>query len=223
MRKLLSFAFLLLFVQTGISQTMISFKDAMPYDENRYADIKASPYLFDTFVKGWITDVEGQQYQPVSMNYNGYSRAFEVRQEDRFISLSPEYYARIDLLPEGQSDTSTFVKNVHPDFRGAFVQRVYESGQIVLIKHFQVGLNENVKNVPNGTVVVKRFSPRDNWYLLTKSDQQLLKLEGNKRRLLKTLGHEKVLNSFLKENKSIDLDTNQGMQALITEWEKLAF
>lgn len=220
MDKLLSLYLLLAFPLLGMSQTMISFQGAAPYDEDRYAEITGSPFFFDTFVKGWIVDNDGVSYDPVQMNYNGYTRSFEVRQGDQFISLSPDFYRRIDLLPAGAQDTITFVKGWHPNFKKTFVQQVYVSDRVLLVKHFQVGLNESVKNIPGQTLEVKRFAHRKDWYLVRKADQTLLKLEGSKKKLLKALGHDKVLSSFLKENKSIDLDTNEGMRLLIKEWER---
>lgn len=219
------FCFALLFLVTQIAwtQTMIPFQDAVLYDEQRYAGIKASPYFFDTFVKGWIFNEEGVRFAPVSMNYNGYTRAFEVRQGDRFISLSSKYYPKVELLVDSKADTITFIRNVHPEFKEAFVQLVYESDRHVLVKTFEVGLNESVKNLPGKTMVTKRFSPRLDWYLITKENQRSQKLTNNKRKILKDLYRGKELSDFLKNNKTIDLNTDKGMKFLIQEWEQRVF
>jgi hypothetical protein len=223
MDKLLPLILLIAFPLLGMGQTMISFKDAAPYDEERYADITGSPYFLETFSKGWIIDEEAIRYDPVQINYNGYTRSFEVRQGDQFIALAPDFYRRIELLLAGDQDTITFVKGLHPGFRKTFVQLIYESDRVLLVKHFEVGLNESVKNIPGKTLTVKRFSRRSDWFLITKADQEITKLEGNKKKLLKTLGQDKALSDFLKANKSIDLDTDEGMELLIEQWERMEY
>lgn len=220
-------ALLTLLLQTVLisawSQTMISFQNAQPYDESRYADISGQVYFFKDFTPGTIIDSKAVHYDPVAMNYNGYTHSFEVRQGDRFISLDPAFYQSV-LFPfnEGK-DTITFVKGVHPAFRNTFVQEVYRSEQLILVKQFIVGLTESQKNIPGGILEVKRFSPRQEWYLIKTSSQTRLKLDNNRRQLLKALGQEKALSTYLKQHKEIDLDTDAGMKMLIKEWERLAF
>jgi len=205
------------------SQTMISFQNAQPYDDNRYADVSGQAYFFEDFTPGSIIDSKGVQYDPVAMNYNGYTHAFEVRQGDRFISLDPAFYQSVLFPVNAGKDTITFVKGVHPAFRNTFVQEVYRSEQLILVKQFIVGLTENQKNIPGGILEVKRFSPRNEWYLVKTSSKTRLKLDNNKRQLLKVLGQEKALGSYLKQHKEINLNTDAGMKMLIKAWERLAF
>lgn len=218
-----SIAVFLCYSGVGFAQNMISFSEARPYDESRYEDIKASPYFFESFAKAWITDTEGVKYAPVLANFNGYTDEFEVRQEDQFIRLDEQHYSRIALLPEGKVDTVYFIRGVHADFRGKFIQEIYESEQVILVRKFKVGLTSTVINNVGRKDEIKRFSPQNDLFLLKKKDNVLIPLKGNEKKMLKELGHEKELASFLKEDKSVDLNTDQGLAALIKKWETLQF
>lgn len=222
-RFLFPVAALLLSASMMRAQTAISFSEAKPYDKNRYADIKASPYFLESFSTAWITNTEGIKYDPVKANYNGYTEEFEILDGNQFIRLEEKFYNSILLLPEGKVDTVYFIRGVHEDFRGKFIQQLYKSEKVTFVRKFKVGLTSSIINNVGRKDEIKRFSPQNDLFISVAGTKDLIPLKGNANRLLKTLGKEKALKAFLKQNKSIDLDTDQGLIALVKYWEELSY
>ncbi|MEO0340767.1 MAG: hypothetical protein AAF242_16355, partial [Bacteroidota bacterium] len=170
---------------TSISaQTMISFQDAEKYDVKRYADIKGSAYLFKDFVDGYITGVDGVIYDKVSINYNGYEEAFEIKQGDQFITLDEKYYSKIKIVEEGK-DTMTFIRGVHPIFKGRFIELIYRSDNATVVRRHYVGLSETEVNNIGRKEEFKRFLKKTEIRLATGTGSKDIKtLKLNKKKLL---------------------------------------
>jgi hypothetical protein len=209
-----------LFGQKLIAQTGISFAESELYDSDRYKDIKGSPYLFSVFTDAWITDRDGVQYGKVKINYNGYTEEFEVLQGDRFIRLQEQPYAAVKLLDPESQDTITFVRGVHADFRGQFIQLMYQSAQITLVKKFLVNISESSVNTVGRTDEFKRFKAQEMYFLAKETNQPLRTLKSNKKSWIQALGHKKELEAYLKDNK-LNLSKGQNMVQLLQYWEAL--
>ena len=218
--RLLMISLLTLIAGSAYSQAKISFSNAQTIDPDRYAKIKGDAYFFKDFVSGEIIDMEGVTYEDVLINFNAYEEAFEVRNGDRFIKLDGIYYKQVVMEgPEG--DKVTFVRGVHPDFRGKFIQLLHKSDKCTLVKKFKVNFQETTANTVGRTEVFQRFMPLKEYYLVTStgaSGIQQLKL--NKKKLIQTLGHKKELESFIKKEK-IDISTEDGLVSLVEYWGKL--
>ncbi len=206
---------------TSISaQTMISFQDAQKYDEKRYADIKGTAYLYKDFVDGYITGADGVKYDKVAINYNGYEESFEIKQGDQFITLDEQYYSEIKIAQEGK-DTMTFIRGVHPIFKGKFIELIYRSETATLVRRHYVGLSETTVNNVGRKEEFKRFLKKTQVRLATGTGpKDIQTLKANKKKLVQALGHKKELEAFIK-NEKINLDTNAGLAAVIKKWDEL--
>ena len=217
----LLFSLFWLAVTSLSAQTMISFQDAEKYDEKRYADIKGSAYLFEDFIDGYITGADGVLYDKVSINYNGFEEAFEIKQGDQFITLDEQYYSEIKVVKPGQQDTMTFIRGVHPIFKGRFIELIYRSENATVVRRHYVGLSETTVNNIGRKEEFKRFLKKREIRLVTGTGAKDIKtLKHNKKKLLQTLGHKKELEAHIKDQK-IDISSNEGLAALIQKWDEL--
>ena len=210
----------IIYAQSNKSTFVIS--NAKPIDTTRYQDIKGSPYLFKNFVKARITSNEMDIFEEVMVNYNGYTKEFEVKQEDWYTALDGKWYLEVEVLEDdkGEKFSMLFRRGLHEKFNNEFVQICYKGQHIMLIKyHYMDMLTKEVQDVGK-TVEFKRFHPKSIFYLLEGGKLTILK--NKKKALLKTLSHTKELENFIKKEK-INLSNEGEFAKLIGFYEKIAF
>ncbi|GAB5551223.1 MAG: hypothetical protein Sapg2KO_08140 [Saprospiraceae bacterium] len=202
------------------AQKSISFRNAEKYNPDLYKEYRGTPYFFSDFTFGWITGADGVEYDKVKMNYNGHTESFEVLEGDRFISLQEAPYKSIVLLEPETQDTITFIRGVHADFAGKFIQLLYQSDQLTMVNQFSINLVENQVNTVGRTDVLKRFKPQNSYYVKLKKEPKLLLLKSNKKSWAQAFGNKKEIDSFIKENK-LNLSKQEDMVRLLKHIEKL--
>ena len=74
-------------VQAQKDEENALFLNSEKIDDDRYKEMKGSPYLFENWVTGTIIDLDKKTYPVSQINYNGYTQEFEVRKGDSFITL----------------------------------------------------------------------------------------------------------------------------------------
>lgn len=205
---------------TILAQTGISFAESEKYDPDRYKDTNGSPYFFSDFTDGWIKGTDGLEYDRVKMNYNGHTETFEVLQGDRFINLQESPYKSISLLKPETQDTITFIRGVHTDFRGKYIQLLYESEKSTLVNQFSINLAESTVNTVGRTDVLKRFKPQNTYYVKLAKEPKLIQVKGNKKSWTKAFGNKKTIEAFLGKNK-LNLSEEADMVLLLQYIETL--
>ena len=202
------------------SQTMISFTESQDYNESRYRDIKESPYLFKTFIDGYIIGINDTEYDKVSTNFNAYTEEIEVRKGNKFIRLDERFYKSVLLKLEDGKDMK-MIRGIHPFFRGKFIEVLYQEGNTYLTRKHTVKISETSVNNVGRKETFRRFIKEKELYLVTgtgSEDIQLLKTK--KKKLLKALGKKDELTNYIKKEK-IDLSSDKGLVSLIKYWISL--
>lgn len=203
-----------------LAQTGISFAEAGKYDPDRYKGTQGSPYFFTDFTDGWIKGTDGVEYDRVKMNYNGHTETFEVLQGDRFIELQESPYESISLLEPETQDTITFIRGVHADLRGKFIQLLYQSEQSTLVNQFSINFVENTVNTVGRKDVLKRFKRQNTYYIKLAKEPKLILVKGNKKSWTQAFGNKKTIEAFLKKNK-LNLSEEADMVQLLQYIETL--
>ena len=158
-------------------------ENSNPVKDERYQDVKGVPYLFNDFVNGTITDLEGRSYDAM-LNYNGHTQQIEVKRGDQFIILDEKFYRQVDMDWNGQ--TITFMRGVDRLRPNTFMQVLYKGAKVKLIKDFKVDISEQkVQNVGQ-TVYFKRFTTSTVYQMSQLA--KLTRLQLNKKSLSKALG-----------------------------------
>ena len=200
--------------------------NSKPIDADRYEGIKGDPYLFKESVNATLITNDKIVYEDVYLNYNGYSKEFEVKQGEEFIELDRKFYLRIEIpadknnegiVPEGQ-DNLVFVKNAHSRFGDRMVMLIHHGKKGLVIKEFHSSISEKEKQDVGKTIVTKRFFKKNNYYIVEGEDLRSLKL--SKKGIISALGHKSELESFIKKNK-YKVDNDAHLREILAYYEKL--
>ena len=57
-------------------------------DDKRYENFKGSPYMFDDFLNAKIFDNQGEQFENIQLNFNGFTQNFERKFEGELYLLN---------------------------------------------------------------------------------------------------------------------------------------
>jgi hypothetical protein len=216
--KILYLSVLLLFGVVGLfAQSEITLLNSRPVDPDRNDQIKGSPYIFKDWVKADITPTAGLLIEGVDMNFNGYSRQFEIRKGKEFIELEERDFVSITLSsPDESCSTVAFLKYPHSKLNNQYPLFVYNGNKYQLLKDFRVTLVENKVEAPGGTKVFKTFNDVYSYYL--KEDQSLTSIKLNKKDLLEKFNLLGV-EAYIKSEK-LNLSTESGVCQLVSWVEK---
>ncbi|HFA49932.1 MAG TPA: hypothetical protein ENJ95_13070 [Bacteroidetes bacterium] len=197
------------------AQKFTLFNNPLKWDENRYSDIKGSPFFFKDFVEGTIHGIGGEVYDKVKLNLNGYTHNIEVRRRDEYIELQEGAYDMVEVTLAGKNGDTTktvFVTTQIGQFDGRFVQLIYDGEKRKVFNDFLVTISEYKTETPGKTLHVKRFAPKARYFLLEDGELSIFKLK--KKNIVQYLGHKKEIETFLKKNK-IKIDSAEGVAKVL--------
>ncbi|HMQ89602.1 MAG TPA: hypothetical protein PKB07_18520 [Flavilitoribacter sp.] len=157
----------------------------MPIDDKRYADIKENPYFFDDWVVGTVIISSLDKFEDVQVNYNGYTRNFEVKNGDKYIELDERIHKRVEIYAEknpgrfkdNTADTLVFMSGFHPKFADHYALIVYAGKNFVYLKDFSTGISEKTMQDVGRTINIKRFTSKEDLYFLLNGDLIPVKLK----------------------------------------------
>lgn len=220
------FLLLLLAQNLGAQSEDLIFVNGIDVNEERYPDVKESPYLFgDDWHAADLLTKEMNRVPGMLTRYNLYTGEFEVRQEDKFIRLASDRFMRIEFEVDEEGEAADndeekliFQASFHPRFKDRFVNVIYSGPTMVLFRDFRAIIStKTIQNVGD-TVEFKRFHSKVDYYLM--QNGELKTINTKKKSLIKLLGHKKDLESFMKEHK-LDLDSAPDLNKLFTFAETL--
>ncbi len=221
MKKYTTVAALLLFGFSLFSQKFTLFHNAQKWDENRYSEIKGSPYFFKDFVEGDIYDIDGKVSKNILLNLNGYTQNIELRKGSGFIELEEPSYSKVEAVTankKGDMTKTVFVTTDIAQFGGRFVQLVYDGKKRKVYNDFLATISEHKTETPGKTLTIKRFAPKNRYFMLENAKLVIFKLK--KKNVIQQLGHKKEIETFLKKNK-IKVESLEGIVKLLEYVEGL--
>ena len=179
---------------------LVTFENEQPINESKYNDFKGSPYFFDDFVIGNITDKEGVVYENLMLNYNGYEKEFEARRGNKFIIVDDKIIKTVELFPKGKEALSyVFNKNYSATINAKYIILLFQQKKLKLLKAMEVDLNEVTIETPGKTQVNKRFMRRNTYYISENGQFQKIRLK--KKNLIQVLDHPKEVEKYIKKEK----------------------
>ena len=214
------------FAQSEDEKKAFKLTNSQPLKTNRYEDIKGSPYMFKDWVNATIVTNDLISYEDAYLNYNGYSKEFEIRQEGEYIELDRKFYLRIEIpgeknerkiVPEGQ-DKLVFQKNVHRKFGDRMLIMIHLGKKAMVVKEFHVSISEKEHQDVGKTIVTKRFFREYNYYIVR--GDELIPFKVKRKSLINVLGHKSELESFIKKNK-YKVEEDADLRKILTYYETL--
>ncbi len=194
------------------------FTHSSVWEEDRYPNVQGSPYFFEEFVVATITRRDGFAFTDMMVNLNGYEKAFEVREEDRYITLEDLWYRKIEVRadknPSLENDV-IFMQDLHPSYKAKFSEVIYKGKNLTLINDFHVEISEKTVQNVGKAETFERFI-KINTYRLIK-DGKISLLRPKKDAFANALGKEKELSKFLKANKIKKLTDKENARKVM-EW-----
>ncbi|MCB0633535.1 MAG: hypothetical protein R2824_09130 [Saprospiraceae bacterium] len=225
--RYLCFFLLLLVSQWAVAQSEdLIFVNGLDINQNRYPDVKDSPYLFkDDWHPADLLGKDMKRVPNMPTRYNMYTGEFEVRNKDKFIRLATSQFMRIEFevnekgkpLAEGE-EKFIFQAGFHPRFQDRFVNVIYSGPMMVVFRDYRSNISEKTIQNVGETVAFKRFFTKVEYYML--QGGELKAIRNNKNSIIKLLGHKKELEAFIKENKT-DFDSVSDLKKLFTFAETL--
>ncbi len=218
MKLIQTIAFVLISI-SAFTQDNIKFSNALPIEENRYPEIKGSPYYYEDWVAANIQLKDGSVVEKILMNFNAYENALELKKDDKYIEFDVRKIAKMVVQNAPQSknqkgwmDTQSFVYSPHEKLSNQLVQLLYEGSTYRLFKKIDCTIAKHEKNVPGETVTIQRFNLKETYYL--EQDGKLNAFFLNKKGLKNNFKTDEDIFKWAKSSK-INLYTDSGIVSLL--------
>ena len=191
------------------------FTNSQLIDEDRYKEMDYSPYLFKEWVHGNITAKSNTEeaIENVLLNYNGYTKSFEVRKDNRFIELEGSYYSTIAIPTEDM----VFKLGMHPTLQDRFMRIVYEGKSIAIVQDFVVSLQKREKKLYGKVNIVSEFIKRPMYYVIRDNKATVLKLK--KKTIMPLLDNNKQVAAYIKKE-GLKMKSEEDLVQVLRVYEK---
>lgn len=179
---LFSFLFITLFQFSALGQDKdVLMVNSQSIDEERYPDIEGSPYLYDEWQAGTVyAAAEGEKpLEGYLLNYNGYTKSFEIRKGDRFITLNEKFHNRIvlDLEENGEKKMVEFKTTGHPTIKNRFQKVVYEGADFHVLQDFMITISNREITTYAKKETKQSFAKKPIYYLVKNGKSKLFRLK----------------------------------------------
>lgn len=201
-------------------ETDVLMLNSKPIDEERYKDVKGTPYIFDDWRTGKLISVDADAIEGLTLNFNGKSGGFEIKKDNRFIELNAKWYIRVVVEGKEGEEPVLFQKNFLPPLKDKFTRLVYKGKNISVVEDFISKIETKVINNVGKKEELKRFYSKRSYYLIKDRKPTYLKLK--KKNVLALLGHAKELEPFVKKEK-MKLNSEKDLIKLLEFYEKNGF
>ena len=189
-----------------------------------YKDIDGSPYFFSKWQLGKVYGKQDnkENEEVYLLNYNGYTKSFEVRKDNNFITLDEKYYNKIviETKEAGEKKTSIFQTNLHPIYSNRFMKMVFQGTGFYVIEDYQVRLGKREQKAYATNQSSQFFTVSPNYYLVKNKKAKPIKLK--KKHLLSLFKEEAAaLKSFVKSNR-LKMNNEEDLVLFLGYYEQLS-
>ena len=221
MQRLLGFL-LLLFPLVGYTQDdKIIWENVKPIEANRYAEVKGSPFLFETFIETKILTNNNLLINNILLNFNGYTHQFEALHDDLTFILEEKYYERFEFITQQydryyantMSDTTVFIYGLNPEARNKFYVLIHKDQDLTIFKDFRIEKTERAVETPGKTEYFINFEPFFTYYALI-NGKKVSRFKLNKKSVMSLFEESKEMSQFIKSNK-LSMKTEKDLKKLI--------
>ncbi len=198
--KMLSILFCLSLTFSAFTQRNdVLLTNSQSLSENRYEDIKGNPFLFKDWQIGIIYPSNEQEpFEEVLLNYNQHTKSFELKKNDRFISLDESWYKKVVVLTKTY-EKWIFETNLLPKKKQRFDRLIHQGKGFRIVEVFHTSIVTTEKERYAGTIEVREFDNKSNYFFVQNGKSKLIKLK--KKNILALFPtHKSVLEKFAKSN-----------------------
>lgn len=212
-----------LFFTVDAQRKDVLMTNSQAFEVEAYKDIDGTPYYFAEWHKGKVYGVEAEAEiaDEYLLNFNGYTKSFEVRKDNRFIALDEKFYSKVtvETAIDGKPQTLTFKTQAHPIYKNRFMKVVFEGTEFEVIQDYQVLLASREKQAYAGNQTTQTFSKNDRYYIVRNKKAKEIKLK--KKSILGLFkDQEAALKKFVKDN-GLKLSKEKELVQFLSYYEQL--
>jgi len=188
-------------------------------EDNLYEGVEGSPFYFDNWQKGKIYPTSASEpIQEVLLNFNGYTKNFEIKKESRYIVLDEQWYKKVEI--EQKDDLLTFQTGLSSKHNNQFARAIFIGTSFQIVQDFHVSLTTREKQAYGKVNEVQSFYPHRNYYFVKNGKSKLLKLK--KKPILAFFPtHKSTLEKYVKKYK-LKWNSEKDLVRLFTYYEDIA-
>lgn len=212
-----------LFFTVDAQRKDVLMTNSQAFEVEAYKDIDGTPYFFEEWHQGKVYGVgaEAEIADDYVLNFNGYTKSFEVRKDGRFIALDEKFYSKItvETKVDGQPKMLTFKTQAHPIYKNRFMKVVFEGTEFEVIQDYQIRLVDREKQGYSGTEKTQTFNKNDTYYIVRNKKAKELKLK-KKAILALFKDQEAALKDYVKDN-GLKLNNEVELVQFLSYYEQL--
>lgn len=222
MKTINFFSLLLIFLgsslQINAQRNDVMLTNSQSLDDNLYEGVEGSPFYFKTWQKGTIYPItDNEPVQEVLLNFNGYTRNFEIKKENRYIALDEKYYDKVAI--NNKKKSLVFETGLLPKRKAQFVKVVYQGTDFHVLQDFHVSLVTREQKRYAGDIEIQEFVKRPTYHFVENGKSKLLKLK--KKNILGLFPtHQSSLGNYAKQHR-LKLNSENDLVTLLTYYEEL--
>jgi|SRR5688572_12577391 hypothetical protein len=204
--------------QGGLSGTGLKYNDGS-YVNEKDADIKGSPFLFDDWRKGNVLLKTKERIDSVLIKYNLYTDLLQVKIDDQ------EYQFNIDvsefLLPDPLTNQMILFRSGFISIPGtnekSFYKVLYDGKTKLLLKHKKL-IGYELTSTPG--VKAKVFEDQKNYFILTASGK-MEKIKKKNKGILDLLEGEKEKLKKMVDSGKLKLANDEEIISVLEYYDSL--
>lgn len=182
------------------------------FTEKRYSQVQGSPYFNKEWSKGSLYDVKDQVLPHASINYNGETGLFEIREDEKIIQLNENLYNRIEIMVDGKKQV--FVNRITPvDL--TYYRAIYQSDIMQFLEKFESTLKEEDVATYGSSSTRSKFVNKTKYYILR--DGKMKEVTRNTKKLIDHLKSAR-LKGYVKKNK-LNLKKDEDLVKALAYYE----
>ncbi|HRJ29979.1 MAG TPA: hypothetical protein PLV21_18170 [Cyclobacteriaceae bacterium] len=189
----------------------------------KYADIEGSPYLYNDWKAGTITDNTGKVYSNVLLKYDAYKDVLEINQDGSILQLNTKQYPNFSIS-FADGSTNKVIKHFFKsgvsqitDYPPTIYFEVLNDGPITVLKKYDIKFIEEVVNSYGTAAATKRFQRGEKYFVVIEDKAVEFKL--NNKSFLSACGERMTDIDKIINQRKIKLKNEADLIALLQFYE----
>jgi hypothetical protein len=184
-------------VAAQLAQSDYPLEASRPVAEDRYGEVRGTPYRYASFRPGALFDVTVRRYEFDSLNFNAFTSQFEYLTDGEVRELAQRKFLRASITDDG-GEEHIYGWSINPRFPDKYAELIYRGEFITVTLIYDVVSDEKVVEDVGKTLRLRRFTPKRLYYAFV--DGELVVLHLKPRKLATDLGFRREIGQFIREH-----------------------
>lgn len=189
----------------------------------KYSDVEGSPYLYNDWKAGTITDKDGKIYSNVLLKYDAYKDVLEINQDGSILQLNTQQYPIFSLSFADGSNNKVikhlFVAGI--DQVQGYSPKVYfeilSNAKLRVVKKYDIKFIDEVVSSYGTASAKKRFQRNEKYFVIADGVATEFKL--NNKSFLTACGKKRSELEKIVEERKIKIKNEADLEMLLQFYE----